>query len=68
LCCLQSNNILLIPGSNVVPYLAFQFSAEVKIIYHACKFHANYPFISKGEEVQKLREEGGVQKWKTWCI
>jgi hypothetical protein len=58
--------VLLIPESNVVPYLAFQFSAEVKIIYKSCQFHADYAFISTREEVQSLGVEGGVQKWETW--
>jgi hypothetical protein len=58
--------MLLIPGSNVVLYLAFQFSEEMKRMYQACKFHANSPIISKVEEVQKLGEEGGMQKWETW--
>jgi len=58
--------MLLIPGSKVVLNLAFQFSAEVKIMYQAYKFHADYAFISKGKEAQKLGEEGGVQKLETW--
>jgi hypothetical protein len=52
--------MLLIPGSNVVLYLAVQVSEEMKRMYQACTFHANSPIICKGEEVQKLGEEGGV--------
>jgi hypothetical protein len=58
--------MLCVSGSSVVLYLAFQFSSEVKIMYQACKFYADYAFISKGKEVQKLGEEGGVQKLETW--